>query len=132
MKQIKIKGVFSIALYQPDIPQNTGTIMRFSSCFGLDLHIIEPSGFRSDNVSLKRSGMDYIEELQFKRHTSWKEFLKWSEHNSKNLVLATTKTDYSYLDYHFTLNDILIMGRESEGVPDNVHNICQKRLIIQQ
>jgi tRNA (cytidine/uridine-2'-O-)-methyltransferase len=130
MKQIKIKGVFSIALYQPDIPQNTGTIMRLASCFGLDLHIIEPSGFRSDNVSLKRSGMDYIEELQFKRHISWKEFLTWSKDNTKNLVLATTKTDHSYLEYSFDANDILIMGRESEGVPDNVHHICQKRITI--
>ena len=119
-----------IALYKPDIPQNTAAIIRLSACLNLKVHIIEPCGFRSDDVSLKRSGMDYIEELQFKRHISWNAFLEWSKDHSKNLVLATTKTDHSYLEYSFDANDMLIMGRESQGVPDHVHHICQKRITI--
>ena len=111
----------SIALYQPDIPQNTGTILRMGACLGVKVHIIEPTGFVLSDTGLKRAGMDYLEIAAMQRHVSIDAFCEWRVKEQKRLILLTTKTDKSYSDITFDENDILLFGRESSGVPESVH-----------
>lgn len=120
----------SIALYQPDIPQNTGTILRMATCLGLHVHIIEPCGFTLNDRTLRRAGMDYLERSSITRHLSWKHFDEWVSAGHKRLVLATTKAAKSYLTHQFENNDILLFGRESAGVPENVHERADIRITI--
>jgi len=120
----------SVALYQPDIPQNTGSIMRLTACFGVSLHIIEPAGFVIDDKILNRVAMDYINHLDIIKHPSWTEFFRWSKLNSYRIILATTKTDQSYLDINYEVNDILLFGRESSGVPEDIHDQSDTRVKI--
>ena len=108
-----------IALYEPDIPQNTGTLMRLGACMGVAVHIIEPTGFNWSERGLRRSGMDYAEAVEVRRHDSFDAFL---EHRpGGRLVLLTTKADMAYTRFDFEGADILLLGRESAGVPDRVH-----------
>ncbi|MEP4703764.1 MAG: tRNA (cytidine(34)-2'-O)-methyltransferase [Hyphomicrobiales bacterium] len=120
----------SIALYQPDIPQNTGTILRLGACLGVKVHIIEPTGFALSDTGLKRAGMDYLERAAMQRHRSWDAFEEWREEEGRRLVLLTTKTDQPYLSFDFKADDILLFGRESSGVPDDVHDKADHRLTI--
>tara|TARA_X000000950_G_C13911488_1_gene659122 strand:+ start:673 stop:1149 length:477 start_codon:yes stop_codon:yes gene_type:complete len=124
------KNKISIALYQPDIPQNTGSIMRLAACFGFTLHIIEPAGFLIDDKRLKRVAMDYVAYLELVRHESWNKFYSWSRTQSKRILLATTKASQSYLDVEYQPNDVIIFGRESSGVPDKVHDKSDVRIRI--
>ena len=117
-----------IALYQPDIPQNTGTILRMSVCFGLPVDIIEPCGFIWNSKELKRAGMDYLDKADVTRHMSWETFLQ--AYPGKRLVLLTTKASVPYTDFKFQNDDILLFGRESTGVPDTVHNTVNARIRI--
>lgn len=117
-----------LALYQPDIPQNAGTLMRLCACLGVALDIIEPCGFLLTDKNLKRAGMDYLEKLDMARHSSWEAFRK--THENSRLVLLTTKTDASFLEFTFDANDILLAGRESAGVPGDVHAACPARVTI--
>lgn len=117
-----------LALFEPDIPQNTGTLMRTAACLGVPLDIIEPCGFLLSDKNLKRAGMDYLEHLDLTRHASWEAFLEKSA--GARLVLMTTKTDDSYLDFKFEKDDILLAGRESAGVPPPVHDHCASRVTI--
>ena len=117
-----------LALYQPDIPQNAGTLMRLCACLGVSLDIIEPCGFLLTDKNLKRAGMDYLEKLDMVRHSSWEAFRK--THAGARFVLMTTKTSDSFLDFKFSAGDILIAGRESAGVPDDVHAACPARVTI--
>ena len=119
-----------IALFQPDIPQNTGNIFRLGACLGISLDIIEPTGYVFDEKRFKRSAMDYFEKVNFKRHLDWDEFIKWVNINNFRLILLTTKANKSYLDFSFKKNDILLFGRESAGVPDLVHDIVDSKLKI--
>ncbi len=119
-----------IALYEPDIPQNTGNIFRLGACLGVDVDIIEPTGFIFDDKKFKRSAMDYINHLNYKRHLDWEHFLKWVRDNQFRLILMTTKSDQSYYNFKFHPSDILLFGRESAGVPNNVHDIVDHRLTI--
>ncbi len=119
-----------IALYQPDIPGNTGTILRFAACMGVGVDIIEPAGFRLDDKTLKRAGMDYLELASLTRHASWDAFEEWRLLEQTRLILITTKAANSYTDFSFRPDDILLFGRESAGVPDNVHNAADERLLI--
>ena len=119
-----------IALYQPDIPQNTGNIFRLGACLGVSVDIIEPTGFIFDDKKFKRSAMDYIDHLDYKRHIDWKHFHDWSNENKFRIVLMTTKTTQSLYKFEFHSSDILLFGRESAGVPDNIHNIVDHRLTI--
>ena len=119
-----------IALYQPDIPQNTGNIFRLGACLGISVDIIEPTGFIFDDKKFKRSAMDYIDHLDYKRHIDWKHFHDWSNENKFRLVLMTTKAKTSLYKFKFHSSDILLFGRESAGVPDNIHNIVDHRLTI--
>ena len=108
-----------IALYQPDIPQNVGAAIRLCACLGLTLDIIEPCGFPWDKHKIRRSAMDYIDLVNLHRHASWGSFLKAYPH--KRLVLMTTKTDQIYTEFEFSPDDILVAGRESAGVPLDIH-----------
>lgn len=119
-----------IALYQPDIAGNTGTILRFAACLGLGVDIIEPAGFPLSDRALKRAGMDYIEMADMTRHADWNAFEEWRKAAARRLVLLSTKAAIPYTGFAFTGGDILLFGRESAGVPDAVHEAAQARLII--
>ena len=116
-----------IALFQPDIPQNTGNIIRLGACLGVAIDIIEPTGFLFDDKKFKRSSMDYIKYVRYKKHLDWEEFHDWSLKEKYRLILVTTKTKNNFIDYKFQTNDILLFGRESAGVPDFVHNSVNNR-----
>ena len=119
-----------IALYEPDIPQNTGNIFRLGACLGINIDIIEPTGYVFDDKRFKRSSMDYINHINYKRHLDWEIFFNWSKKNNFRLILLTTKSDKTYYSYNFNNNDILVFGRESAGVPEKVHNDVDEKLTI--
>jgi len=119
-----------LALYQPDIPQNAGTILRLCACFGIEAHIIEPSGFRATDRAFRRAGMDYLDAVAIVRHRSWPAFADWRARHAYRLVLFTTAATRSYLDYRYQPDDILMFGRESAGVPAEVHDAADARLKI--
>jgi tRNA (cytidine/uridine-2'-O-)-methyltransferase len=119
-----------IALYQPDIPGNTGTILRLAACLGLSVDIIEPAGFDLSDRNLKRAGMDYLASVALTRHISWAHFEAWRATTTRRLVLASTKAADVYFDFTFLPDDILLFGRESAGVPDTVHDMADGRILI--
>ncbi len=141
-----------LALYQPDIPQNTGTILRLAACLGLGVDVIGPTGFDMGGPALRRSGLDYIDEIELKRHLSWEDFLAAREpvhqfspspadqfadrrepvcaQGPARIILLTTKAEISYLDFSFRASDILLLGRESAGAPAAVHDIVDARVTI--
>jgi tRNA (cytidine/uridine-2'-O-)-methyltransferase len=119
-----------IALYQPDIPQNTGTILRLCACLGIEAHIIEPTGFPSSDRAFRRAGMDYLEAVALTRHASWRDFEAWRQLRPCRLILFTTKATLSYLDFSFSADDVLLFGRESAGVSEAVHAAADARLLI--
>jgi tRNA (cytidine/uridine-2'-O-)-methyltransferase len=116
-----------IALYQPDIPQNVGAMMRLCACLGVPLDIIEPCGFPWDERKIRQAGMDYIEFTDYARHTSWDIFRTQAK---GRLILMTTKAVQSYTDFQFRPDDILLAGRESSGVPAKIHEITDARISI--
>jgi len=119
-----------IALYQPDIAGNTGTILRFAACLGLGVDIIEPAGFPLSDKALKRAGMDYLEMAALTRHVDWNAFEDWRKKDGRRLVLLSTKAAAPYTIFSFADGDILLFGRESAGVPDLVHQAADARLTI--
>jgi len=119
-----------IALYQPDIAGNTGTILRFAACLGLGVDIIEPAGFPLSDKALKRAGMDYLEMAALTRHIDWNAFEDWRKKDGRRLVLLSTKATTPYTSFSFADGDILLFGRESAGVPDAVHQAADARLTI--
>jgi tRNA (cytidine/uridine-2'-O-)-methyltransferase len=119
-----------IALYQPDIPQNTGTILRLAACLGLEAHVIEPAGFPTTDRAFRRAGMDYLDQVALVRHVSWDAFETWRQAQGLRLVLFTTRAATSYLDHPFAPRDVLLFGRESAGVPDAVHDAAEVRLKV--
>ena len=119
-----------IALFQPDIPQNTGTILRLCACTGVAAHIIEPAGFPVSDRHFRRAGMDYLDEVAIMRHDSWSKFEQWRNDGGHRLILFTTKGNSSYLGYRYGPTDILLFGRESAGVPDEVVAKADARLVI--
>ena len=122
-----------IALFQPDIPQNTGTLLRLGACLDVPLDIIEPCGFIFNEKAMRRAGMDYVEMADFKRHNSWEDFLQCRKENPNKygrIILLTTKADMPYTEFEFKENDIILMGRESAGVPPQVHQTADARLVI--
>ncbi|NLR96741.1 tRNA (cytidine(34)-2'-O)-methyltransferase [Rhizobium sp. P38BS-XIX] len=119
-----------IALYQPDIPGNTGTILRLAACLGLGVDIIEPAGFDISDRNLKRAGMDYLSAVTLTRHVNWERFETWRLESGRRLVLASTKAAQPYTDFIFRADDILLFGRESAGVPDHVHDRADSRILI--
>ena len=119
-----------LALFQPDIPQNTGTLLRFAACMGLAVDIIEPCGFLLDDRHLRRAGMDYLDNVALTRHVSWGRFTDSVATQQARLVLLTTRGSIAYVDYTFDSKDILLLGRESAGVPPEVHEAADARLFI--
>ena len=117
-----------IALYQPDIPQNTAAIIRTCSCLGADLEIIEPCGFFFSDKRFKRVVMDYMDEKVIKFYRSSEEFFKSKK--DQRVILLTTKSDNSYAEFKFEGNDTMLFGRESAGVPNDVHNLIKHKLKI--
>ena len=117
-----------IALFEPDIPQNTAAIIRTCACLGANLEIIEPCGFLLSDKRFKRVVMDYIDEKNIKFHKSFNEFLEFKE--NQRIVLMTTKASISYTKFKFEENDTILFGRESSGVPEKVHKIIKNRLKI--
>lgn len=118
----------ALALYQPDIPQNVGAMIRLAACTASELHIIEPCGFPWDERKIKQSGMDYIEKVTLIRHTSWNSFQ--TAIKGRRIILLTTKTDQSYYDFVFQPSDILLLGRESAGAPEEIHQSVDARVTI--
>jgi tRNA (cytidine/uridine-2'-O-)-methyltransferase len=123
-------GIMQIALYQPDIPQNTGTILRLCACMGVAAHIIEPAGFPVSDRNFRRAGMDYLDQVNWMRHDSWTKFEDWRRQESYRLLLFTTKAATPYLDFRYQASDILLFGRESAGVPSEVAEASDARLVI--
>ena len=122
-----------LALFQPDIPQNTGTLLRLGACLDIELDIIEPCGFVFSEHALKRYGMDYLQLVKYRRHKSWEHFLQYrAEHPDEygRIVLLTTHASQPYTEFNFQPNDIILMGRESAGVPAEVHQTADARLLI--
>jgi tRNA (cytidine/uridine-2'-O-)-methyltransferase len=119
-----------IALFQPDIPQNAGTILRLCACLDVAAHIIAPAGFDISDRRFRRAGMDYLDQVRLMRHDSWSKFEQWRNEAGYRLVLFTTKVATSYLDFRYTASDILLFGRESAGVPDEVVTAADARLVI--
>ena len=119
-----------IALYQPDIPGNTGTVLRLAACLGVSVDIIEPAGFDISDRNLKRAGMDYIAAAALTRHVNWERFEEWRAASGRRLVLASTKAALPYTKIEYRPDDILLFGRESAGVPDHVHDKADERVLI--
>jgi len=120
--------MFNIALYQPDIPQNTAAIIRLCSCFNTTLEIIEPCGFHLDDKRIKRVAMDYLDKSKIITYRSYENFL--TKKKKSRVILMTTKTKKNYNNFKFRPHDTLLFGRESEGVPKIVHSNSYERLKI--
>jgi tRNA (cytidine/uridine-2'-O-)-methyltransferase len=119
-----------IALYEPDIPQNTGTILRLCACLGLEAHIIEPAGFPVTDRAFRRAGMDYLDRVALTRHGSFAAFEDWRRASRLDLVLMTTAAERGYLDHAYRHDQVVLFGRESAGVPEAVHAAAGVRLRI--
>ncbi len=121
-----------LALFQPDIPQNAAAILRLAACLGAGVDVIEPCGFVWDDRRIRRVGMDYLDHVEIVRHTSWDAFLaaRADRHCDGRLALLTTKGETAYTDFAFSPEDRLLLGRESAGVPDEVHAAAEARLVV--
>lgn len=119
-----------IALYEPDIPQNTGTILRTCACLGVEAHIIEPAGFPVTDRAFRRAGMDYLDRVTILRHADFAAFEDWRRRERLTLVLMTTAGAQNYLDHAYAADQVILFGRESAGVPPAVHEAAEVRLRI--
>lgn len=119
-----------LALYHPEIPQNTGTLMRLCACMGISLDIIHPCGFVWDDRRLRRAGMDYMDIACVKHHTTWEAFDFWATEAKHRILLLDAKAQTPYTEFSFQSEDILLMGQESSGVPDEIFQQIPQRLLI--
>jgi tRNA (cytidine/uridine-2'-O-)-methyltransferase len=119
-----------LALYQPDIAQNTGTLLRLGACLGVHIHIIHPTGFPFSRRELKRGGLDYLAHAEFTEHDSWEHFARWIGESGRRTVLLTTRASVSAYDFAYRADDVLLLGRESAGVPDAVAEAAGARVRI--
>jgi tRNA (cytidine/uridine-2'-O-)-methyltransferase len=120
----------TLALYQPDIPQNCGTILRLCACLGLEAAIIEPAGFPVSDRAFRRAGMDYLDHVEVRRHVNFSAFEAWRATAARRLVLLSTKAEIPFWDFSFSPGDVLLVGRESAGVPEEVHAVADARVRI--
>lgn len=120
----------TLALYQPDIPQNAGTILRMCACLGFGAAIIEPAGFPVSDRHFRRAGMDYLDHVAIARHASFSAFDAWRRREGARLILLSTKASLAYTEFRFEAGDILLLGRESAGAPEEVHQAADARLLI--
>lgn len=123
-------GRLRLALYEPDIPQNTGTLLRTAACLGVGVDIIEPCGFALTDKGLKRAGLDYLPAASWTRHESFAAFEIERGRESRRLILLTTRGAVAYTEFSFHEDDVLLLGRESAGVPDRVHGTADARVVI--
>lgn len=119
-----------LVLYQPDIAQNFGALLRLSACLGLPLHVIEPCGFPLDDKRIRRAGMDYVDLAIWHRHNSWNAFERYRASSGGALSLMTTKSSIPYTSHTFSDDEFLLFGRESTGVPEAIHQSADHRLTI--
>ena len=119
-----------LALFEPDIPQNTGTILRLCACLGIPIEIVEPAGFDVSDRHFKRSGLDYLERAAVTRHPSWDAFEGWRRRDGARLVVATTRAATPYATFAFRPDDVILLGRESAGVPEAVHRAADARVVV--
>jgi len=130
MTQKTISLSAKIALYEPDIPQNTAAIIRTCSCLGAIVEIIEPCGFIFNDKRFKRVVMDYLDEQMIKFYKNYEEFFEIKKKNKERVILMTTKATNSYTSFNFKYNDTILFGRESAGVPEKIHKLVNSRLKI--
>ena len=123
-------AMLRLALYQPDIPQNTGTMLRMAACLGLAVEIVEPAGFDVSDRHLRRSGLDYLDHVALTRHRSFEAFETWRLAEGIRLVLATTAGAVPYTAFAFRDGDCVLMGRESAGAPEAVHAAADARVVV--
>ena len=123
-------ALFTLVLFQPDIAQNTGTMLRMCACLGLDAALIEPAAFSITDPRFRRAAMDYLEHVRLTRHASWRAFLAWCAENPARLVLLTTRATLAYTEFQYAQGDILLVGRESAGVPQEVHDAADARVVV--
>ena len=126
----EVEGAMRLALYQPDIPQNTGAMIRLAACMDVALDIIEPAGFTFNQRDLKRVAMDYAPLADVTRHVSWSAYLSAMAESGRRIVLLTTKSELTYTDFAFHRDDVLLLGRESAGVPEAVHEAVDARIKV--
>ena len=119
-----------IVMYQPDIPQNLGAILRLCACFGMELHVVEPCGFPLDDKRLRRAGMDYVDQVALIRHGSWEAFNAYRADHTGRLVALTTKASTPHTDLTYVKDDYLLVGQESSGLPQHIHDMVDVRAII--
>ncbi len=119
-----------LALYQPEIPQNTGTLMRLCACMGINLNIIHPCGFVWEDRHLRRAGMDYMDIATVHHHTSWETFQEEVRKKSQRLILLDAKAETLYTNFSFQSGDVLLLGQESAGVPEDIFQTTPHRLRI--
>ena len=120
----------TLVLYQPDIPQNAGTMLRACACLGLDAAIVEPAGFPVADRNFRRAGLDYLDFVPIARHASFAAFEQWRRQAGRRLVLLTTRAAQPYAQFAFAADDLIMVGRESAGAPDAVHAAADARLVI--
>ena len=121
---------FGICLYMPDMPQNLGVIIRTAACLQFPLHIIKPLSFSMTDKRFKGAVMDYIDQCEIVNHDDWNNFEKYCESNNKRIVLATTKTNNSFYNYSFSNSDIILFGKETAGVPQEIHKKVIEKITI--
>ena len=121
---------FEICLYMPDMPQNLGVIIRTAACLEFPLHIIKPLSFSMTDKRFKGAVMDYIDQCEIVNHDDWNNFDKYCESNNKRIVLATTKTNNSFYNYSFSNSDIILFGKETAGVPQEIHKKVIEKITI--
>ena len=121
---------FAICLYQPDMPQNLGVIIRTAACLEFPIHIVKPLPFSMSDKRFKGAVMDYIDNCKILNHENWDNFYTYCEKNNKRVILATTKTNNNLYDFEFKENDIVLFGKETAGVPDTIHNIVDDKITI--
>lgn len=126
----RIVQPMNLALFQPDIPQNAGSLLRLGACLGVTVEIIEPAGFSLSDRALKRAGMDYLDHAVLVRHSSWEAFLAAQRSRGGRLILLTARASLPYTHHSFAAGDTLILGRESAGAPQQVHDAADEAVRI--
>ncbi|MDQ0473644.1 tRNA (cytidine(34)-2'-O)-methyltransferase [Labrys wisconsinensis] len=122
--------MLTLALYQPDIPQNAGTMLRLCACLGVEAAIVEPASFPVSDRAFRRAGMDYLDRIAITRHVSFAAFEDWRRGRGRRLVLLSTRAALPYAEFAFDADDVVMVGRESAGVPDAVHAAADARLLV--
>jgi tRNA (cytidine/uridine-2'-O-)-methyltransferase len=122
------KNIVRLALFEPDIPQNTGTLLRLAACLGVSVDVVEPCGFVWGGKHMRRSGMDYLEQVEVIHHLNWQTFS--AAKTTTRRVLLTTKSAYPFTEFEFKNGDTLLLGSESSGVPDHIHNCVEARVTV--